>query len=71
MAVTGSKHHIKHKSFSDLFVCTEQAAEAETTYKACVAEANFRQQELFKVKVSMLLIMCNFFFKKIFFYWKE
>ncbi len=28
-----------------------QAAEAETTYKACVVEANNRQHELEKVKV--------------------
>lgn len=28
-----------------------QSAEAETTYKACVAEANHRQRSLEKVKV--------------------
>ncbi|XP_013073808.2 rho GTPase-activating protein 45-like isoform X1 [Biomphalaria glabrata] len=31
-----------------------KAAEAETTYKACVIEANVRQQELFKVKRELL-----------------
>lgn len=29
-----------------------QAQEAETTYKACIHEANAKQQELLKVKVS-------------------
>lgn len=32
------------------YICL-QAVEAETTYKACVAEANSRQQELEKIKV--------------------
>ena len=31
-----------------------QSAEAETTYKACVAEANNRQQALLKVKTELL-----------------
>ena len=45
--------------------CTEmpeiyflQAMEAETTYKACVVEANQRQKDLLKVKVSRN-VLCN------------
>lgn len=34
-----------------LFIVSVQAAEAETTYKACVAEANLRQRALEKTKV--------------------
>lgn len=31
-----------------------QAVEAETVYKGCVAEANERHQQLFRVKASVL-----------------
>ena len=35
-------------------VCHFQAAETETTYKACVAEANSRQAEIQKTKAELL-----------------
>ena len=36
-----------------------QSAEAETTYKACVAEANHRQRALEKVKVNTAQSKCT------------
>ncbi|CAL1545224.1 unnamed protein product [Lymnaea stagnalis] len=47
----GEKQEKKRKSEEEAM---HKAAEAETTYKACVAEANLRQQELFKVKSEQL-----------------
>ncbi|XP_041360418.1 rho GTPase-activating protein 45-like isoform X2 [Gigantopelta aegis] len=44
--------HDKRKKLEE--EAMHKAAEAETTYKACVAEANHRQQELEKVKFDLL-----------------
>ena len=38
----------------EVYIFLLQSAEAETTYKACVAEANVRQQALLKVKTELL-----------------
>ncbi|XP_064626065.1 rho GTPase-activating protein 45-like isoform X2 [Lineus longissimus] len=48
---TGAKLEKKKKQEEDTM---HRAAEAETTYKACVVEANSRQSELEKVKGSLL-----------------
>ncbi|XP_046545544.1 rho GTPase-activating protein 45-like isoform X2 [Haliotis rubra] len=49
---TDSDKHDKRKKLEE--DAMHKAAEAETTYKACVVETNHRQQELDKIKAELL-----------------